>query len=227
MCHSVVYLVIYLLSRQYVFESTNSILFNIFYRKWISESHSVVSDSLRSHGLYCPWNSPGQNTGVGSLSLLQGIFPTQGSNSGLLHCRQILYLLNHQGSPRNSGMALWGPCCSRGVRTDSRFPCLLHEVGQLHSLQGLRVGVCPGVRLEERLRLLAQPFGGILCRGHVQYPALAPDTLFLLQALQKGQLVFLFFLYHVIRNFPQQSMHKVILSPSQFLCILFLKETCA
>ena len=96
-----------------------------------------------------------------------------------------------------------GPCCSRGVRTDSRFPCLLHEVGQLHSLQGLRVGVCPGVRLEERLRLLAQPFGGILCRGHVQYPALAPDTLFLLQALQKGQLVFLFFLYHVIRNFPQ------------------------
>ena len=45
MCHSVVYLVIYLLSRQYAFESTNSILFNIFYRKWINESHSVVSDS--------------------------------------------------------------------------------------------------------------------------------------------------------------------------------------
>ena len=43
-------------------------------------SHSVVSDSLRPHGLYSPWNSPGQNTGVGSLSLLQGIFPTQGSN---------------------------------------------------------------------------------------------------------------------------------------------------
>ena len=42
-----------------------------------SESCSVVSDSLRPHGLYSPWNSPGQNTGVGSLSLLQGIFPTQ------------------------------------------------------------------------------------------------------------------------------------------------------
>ena len=42
-----------------------------------SESHSVVSDSLKPHGLYSPWNSPGQNTGVGSLSLLQGIFPTQ------------------------------------------------------------------------------------------------------------------------------------------------------
>ena len=51
--------------------------------KWKSESHSVVSDSLQSHGLYSPWNSPGQNTGVGSHSLLQGIFPTQGSNPGL------------------------------------------------------------------------------------------------------------------------------------------------
>ena len=52
-----------------------------------SESHSVVSDSLRPHGLYGPRNSPGQNTRVGSLSLLQGIFPTQGSNPGLPHCR--------------------------------------------------------------------------------------------------------------------------------------------
>ena len=51
-----------------------------------------MSDSLQPHGLYSPWNSPGQNTGVGSLSLLQGVFPTQGSNPGLPHCRQILYL---------------------------------------------------------------------------------------------------------------------------------------
>ena len=50
--------------------------------KW-SESRSVMSDSLRPHGLYSPQNSPGQNTGVGSHSLLQGIFPTQGLNSGL------------------------------------------------------------------------------------------------------------------------------------------------
>ena len=49
---------------------------------------------------YSPWNSPGQNTGVSSLSLPQGIFPTQGSNPGLLHCRQILYKLSHKGSPR-------------------------------------------------------------------------------------------------------------------------------
>ena len=55
-----------------------------------SESHSVVSDSLQPHGLHNPWNSLGQNTGVGSLSLLQGIFPTQGENPGLVHCRQIL-----------------------------------------------------------------------------------------------------------------------------------------
>ena len=61
-------------------------------------SHSVMSDSVT------PWtiqslNSPGQNTGVGSFSLLQGIFPTQGLNTGLPHCRRILYQLSHKGSP--------------------------------------------------------------------------------------------------------------------------------
>ena len=50
--------------------------------------------------IYSPRNSPGKNTGVGSLSLLQEIFPTQGLSPDLLHCRQILYQLNHQGSPR-------------------------------------------------------------------------------------------------------------------------------
>ena len=64
-----------------------------------SESRSVMFNSLQPHGPYSPWNSPGQNTGVGSLSLLQGIFPTQESNQGLLHCRQILYQLSYQGSP--------------------------------------------------------------------------------------------------------------------------------
>ena len=66
----------------------------------LSESCSVMSDSLWPHGLYNPWNSLGQNTGVGSLSLLQGIFPPQGSNPGLPHCRQIVYQLSHKGSPR-------------------------------------------------------------------------------------------------------------------------------
>ena len=65
-----------------------------------SESRSVMSNSLQPHGLSSPWNSPGQNTRVGSLSLLQGIFPTQGLNLGLSHCRWILYQLSHKGSPR-------------------------------------------------------------------------------------------------------------------------------
>ena len=59
-----------------------------------------MSNSLGPHGLYNPWNSPGKNTGVGSLSLHQGIFPTQGWNPGLPHCRQILYQLSHKGSSR-------------------------------------------------------------------------------------------------------------------------------
>ena len=69
-------------------------------KKKRSESHWVVSDCSRPHGLYHPWNAPGLNTGVGSHSLLQGIFPTQGSNPGLPHCRRILHQLSHQGSPR-------------------------------------------------------------------------------------------------------------------------------
>ena len=51
----------------------------------VSQSRSVVFDSLRPHGLYTPWDSLGQNTRVDSLSLLREIFPTQGSNPGLLH----------------------------------------------------------------------------------------------------------------------------------------------
>ena len=63
-----------------------------------SEIHSVAPDSLQPHGVYSPWNSPGQNTGVDSLSLLQGIFPIQGSNLGLPHWGWIIYKLSHKGS---------------------------------------------------------------------------------------------------------------------------------
>ena len=56
-----------------------------------------MSDSLRPHELYSPWNSLGQNTEVGSLALLQRIFPTQELNLGLLYCRQILHQLSHKG----------------------------------------------------------------------------------------------------------------------------------
>ena len=58
-----------------------------------------MSISLRPHELHSPWNFPGQNTGMGSLSLLQGIFLTQKLNRALLHCRQIPYQLSNQGSP--------------------------------------------------------------------------------------------------------------------------------
>ena len=61
-----------------------------------SERRSVMSHSWQPHGLYSPWNSLGQKTGVSSLSLLQGIFPTQGPNAGLPHCRWILYQLNRK-----------------------------------------------------------------------------------------------------------------------------------
>ena len=59
-----------------------------------------MSNSLQPHGLYSPWNSPGQNPRVGSLSLLQAIVPTQGLNPGIPHCRRILYQLSHKRSPR-------------------------------------------------------------------------------------------------------------------------------
>ena len=73
---------------------------------------SVTFNSLWPHGLsptlLCPWNSPGKNTGVGSHSLPQGIFPTQGSNLGLLHCRPILDCLSHQRSTKN---VMWYTFC--------------------------------------------------------------------------------------------------------------------
>ena len=71
--------------------------------KWMKVAQSCLTAT--------PWtiqsmNSPGQNTGVGSLSLLQRIFPIQGLNPGLLHCRQILYQLSHKGSPLSPRVCL-------------------------------------------------------------------------------------------------------------------------
>ena len=94
----------------YLFRMTSVIMVHIL--KLIVLSHLGVSDSLwlysplssSVHGicdckLLCPWDSPGENIGVGCRSLLQGIVPTQGLNPGVLPCRQILYHLSHQGSP--------------------------------------------------------------------------------------------------------------------------------
>ena len=89
-----------------------------------SISCPVMSDSLQPHGLQttrllCPWNSLGKNTGVGSHSFLQRIF--QGSDPGLLHCRQIHYCLSHQGSPlmtKNTQNS--SPLCRSGFWSSSR-----------------------------------------------------------------------------------------------------------
>ena len=95
--------------------------------RWVSESESrsVISDSLWPHRLYSPWTSPGKNTGVGSLSLLQGIFPTQGLNPGLPHWGQILYHLSHKGSPRILEWAAYP--FSKGssqLRNQTRVSCI-------------------------------------------------------------------------------------------------------
>ena len=92
-----------------------------------SEGHSVVSDSLVPHEVYSPWNSPGQNTEAHSLSLLQGIIPSQGSNPGLPHCRQILYQLSYQG-------------CTYSLVC---LPCQLQLVMQRPWSLMIRVHFCP------------------------------------------------------------------------------------
>ena len=73
---------------------------------------TVVSDSLQPHGLQsarilCPWNPPGKNTGVGCHSLLQGPFLTQGSNLGVLYCRQSLYCLRLTVKFSHFHLSLW------------------------------------------------------------------------------------------------------------------------
>ena len=91
-----------------------------------NESHSVESNSLWPYArLLCPWNSPGKNTGVGCHALLQEIFPTQILNLGLPHCWQILYQLNHQGSPRRMEWVAY-PFSSRSSppRNWTRISCI-------------------------------------------------------------------------------------------------------
>ena len=88
-------------------------------------SRSVVSDSLWPHGLlptrlFCSWDFPGKNTGVGHHSLLQRIFTIQESNPSSLHCRWILYHLSHQGSP--NVYQIRSDWISRSVVSDSLPP---------------------------------------------------------------------------------------------------------
>ena len=79
-----------------------------------------MSNSLQPHGWYSPRNSPGQNTGVGGHSLLQEIFPTQGSNSGVPHCSWILYQLSHQGNRNHFNYSIYStqnPMLYTGLRS--------------------------------------------------------------------------------------------------------------
>ena len=92
---------------------------SLLFMDWFKIGKGVYQDCILSPCLFkfyveyimqrllCPWNSLGKNTGVGCHTLLQGIFPTQGSNSGLLHYRQILYSLSHQAAECNPDRILW------------------------------------------------------------------------------------------------------------------------
>ena len=78
-----------------------------------------MSDFLRPHGLWparllCPWNSPDKNAGVGCHFPLQAIFPTQGLNPDLQHCRLILYHLSYQGSTGIKPMSFMSPALVGG-----------------------------------------------------------------------------------------------------------------
>ena len=95
-----------------------------------------MPDSLPPHGLYSSWNSPGQNAGVGSHSLHEGIFPTWRSNPGLPHSRQIVYQLSHGENPDRSSVqfssvaqscpTLWDPirCSTPAVTPQETDPDL-------------------------------------------------------------------------------------------------------
>ena len=95
---------------------------------------SAMSDSLQNYemqlaGLLCPWDSPGKNTGVGCHSLPQHVFPTQGQNLRLLHCRQILYPLSHLRSPTDTQLTSISMCkeerVSRTLKTLVIYSLLL------------------------------------------------------------------------------------------------------
>ena len=98
----VLHISIQLLFRFYIYHFLLSLSGSTKVSTEVKRSHSVMSNSLRPHGLQPtrllrPWDFPGKSTGMGCHFLLQGIFPTQGSNPSLPHCRQMLYSLSHQG----------------------------------------------------------------------------------------------------------------------------------
>ena len=100
-----------------------------------------MSNSLPSHGLYSPWNSPSQNTGMDSCSLLQGIFPTQGLNPGLLHCRQILYHLSNQGKPGEISICRYADDTTLMADSREELKSLLMNVKEQGEKTGLKFNI--------------------------------------------------------------------------------------
>ena len=101
-----------------------------------------MSNSLQAHGLYSPWHSPGQNTGVDSCSILQGVFPTQGLNPGLHLCRRTVYQLSHI------------PGSGRSPEEGTAIPAPMFLPGELHgqeSLMGYSLWDCNESDTTERL----------------------------------------------------------------------------
>ena len=95
------------LIKREVWDKSYIFVWRVTHDSWIGQQPFAQSClTLCKPMLPCPWNPPGKNTGVGCHFLLQGIFPTQGLNPGLLHCRQILYHLSHKGSPPLMGRTI-------------------------------------------------------------------------------------------------------------------------
>ena len=119
-------------------------------------SRSVVSNSLQHHGLLCPWDSPGRNTGVGCHALLQGIFPTQGSNPHLLHWQADSFPSEPPGKPRYMYNDT-SICCYKLLRvpwTAKRSnQSILKEINPEYSLEGLM------------MKLKLQYFGHLMWRA--------------------------------------------------------------
>ena len=132
-----------------------------------SESCSVVSDSLLPHRLYSPWNSLGQNTGVGSLSLLHGIFPAQGLNPGLPHCRWILYQLSHKGSPHTNGKDFFlKPSLHQPPSHQERLTKALIALGKTYCLLPTEYQILTTSRLiSVPIQVCLDPCIGYLARG--------------------------------------------------------------
>ena len=123
---------------------------------------------FRPARLLYPWHSLGKNTGVGSYSLFQGIFPTQGSNPGLLHFRQIFFFFFFLFLPSEPAGKPWGP-----DRVIKSAPCKHHTLFGMQNLKWLRTEVCSSVDIStlcHRIRVWALPPEAWVLTGSSHFP---------------------------------------------------------